>query len=76
MRFVLVTWPWRLPEEWPEACGSLTVIGAGIMHGFGTDPIRNQTIWLMESRNQVNLFAYRGRIMSLPPNYRIKVDPE
>ena len=19
MRFVLITWPWRLPEEWPEA---------------------------------------------------------
>ena len=60
--FVLVTWPWRLPEEWPEACGSLTVVGAGTKHGFGTDPIRNPTIWLAESRNQVNLFAYRGRI--------------
>ena len=23
-------------------------------HGFGTDPIRNPTIWLVESRNQVN----------------------
>ena len=52
--FVLVTWPWRLPEEWPVACGSLTVVGAGTMHGFGTDPIRNPTIWLVESRNQVN----------------------
>ena len=52
--FVLVTWPWRLPEEWPEACSSLTVVGAGTMHGFGTDPIRNPTIWLVESQNQVN----------------------
>ena len=41
------------PEEWPEACGSLTVVGAGTKHGFGTDPIRNPTIWLVESRNQV-----------------------
>ena len=32
--FVLVTWPWRLPEEWPEACSNLTVVGAGTMHGF------------------------------------------
>ena len=32
------------------------------MHGFGTDPIRNPTIWLVESRNQVNLFSYRGRM--------------
>ena len=60
--FVLVTWPWRLPEEWPEARGSLTVVGAGTKHGFGTDPTRNPTIWLVESRNQVNLFAYRGRM--------------
>ena len=44
----------RLPEEWPEAYGSLAVVGAGTMHGFGTYPIRNPTIWLMESRNQVN----------------------
>ena len=35
--FILVTWPWWLPEEWPEACGSLTVVGAGTKHGFGTD---------------------------------------
>ena len=52
--FVLVTWPWRLPDEWLEACGSLTVVGAGTKHGFGTDQIRNPTIWLAESRNQVN----------------------
>ena len=52
--FVLVTWPWRLPEEWPEACGSLTVVGAGTKHGFGTDLIRNPTIWLVENQNQVN----------------------
>ena len=32
--FVLVTWPWRLREKLPEACGSLTVVGAGTMHGF------------------------------------------
>ena len=44
----------QLPEEWPEACGSLAVVGAAIKHGFGTDPIRNPTIWLAESRNQVN----------------------
>ena len=50
--FVLVTWPWQLPEEWPEACSSLTVVGAGTMHGFGTNPIRNPTIWLAESWNQ------------------------
>ena len=35
-------------------CGSLTVVGAGTKHGFGIDPIRNPTIWLVESRNQVN----------------------
>ena len=29
--FVLVMWPWRLPEEWPEICGSLTVVGAETM---------------------------------------------
>ena len=58
-------WPWQLPEEWPEACGSLTVVGAATKHGFGTDPIRNPTIWLAESRNQVNYFAYRGRIKVL-----------
>ena len=52
--FVLVTWPWWLPEEWPKACGSLNVVGAGTMHGFGTEPIRNPTIWLVESRKQVN----------------------
>ena len=52
--FVLVTWPWWLPAEWPEVCGSLTVVGAGTMHGFGTEPIRNPTIWLAESQNQVN----------------------
>ena len=63
--FVLVTCPRRLPEEWPEACGSLTAVGAGTKHGFGTDPIRNPTIWLVESRNQVNLFAYRGKIPNL-----------
>ena len=60
--FVLVTWPWRLLEEWSEACGSLTVVGAGTMHGFGTDPIRNPTIWLVGSRIQVNWFAYHGRM--------------
>ena len=52
--FGLVTWPWRLPEEWPEACGSLTMVGAGTMHGFGTDPIRNLIIWCAESQDQVN----------------------
>ena len=62
--YILVTWPWRLTEEWPEACGSLTVVGAGTKHGFGTDPIRNPTIWLVESRNQVNWFAYRGRMLN------------
>ena len=49
--FVLITWPWRLPEEWHDASGNLTMIGAGTMHGFGTGPIRNPTIWLVESRN-------------------------
>ena len=39
-------------EEWPEACCSLNVVSARIMHGFGTDPIRNPTIWLLESWNQ------------------------
>ena len=29
-------------------------VGAGTMHGFDTDTIRNSTIWLVESRNQVN----------------------
>ena len=29
-------------------------VGAGTKHGFGTDPIRNPTLWLVESRNQVN----------------------
>ena len=59
---VLFTWPWRLPEEWPEACGSLAVVGAGIMHDFGSDPIRNPTIWLVGSRNQVNWFSCRGNM--------------
>ena len=54
MRFCLVTWPWRLPEEWPEACGSWTVVDAGTMHGFGTDLIRNPTIWLVDNLDQVN----------------------
>ena len=52
--FGLVMWPWRLLEKWLEACNSLTVVGAGTMHGFGTGPIRNPTIWLVESRNQIN----------------------
>ena len=42
--------------------GSLSVVGTGIMHCLGTDPIRNPTIWLAESRNQVSQFAYRGRM--------------
>ena len=50
--FALVRWPWRLLEEWPEACSNLTVVGAGAMHGFGTDPIRKPTFWLAESWNQ------------------------
>ena len=37
-------------------------VGARTMHGFGTDLVRNLAIWLMESRDWVNLFAYRGRI--------------
>ena len=31
-----------------------TVVGAGTKHGLGADPIRNPTIWLVESQNQVN----------------------
>ena len=54
MCFVLVTWSLQLPEELPEECGSLTVVGAGTKQGFGIDLIRNPTIWLAESRNQVN----------------------
>ena len=49
MRFwfghMTLTVAWRMTE----ACGSLTVVGAGIMHSFGTDPIRNPTISLVES---------------------------
>ena len=26
-------------------------VGAGTMHGFGTDLVRNPTIWLVESRD-------------------------
>ena len=48
---VLVAWSWRLLEEWLEACGSLTMVGAGFMHGFGTEPIRNLTNWLVEGWN-------------------------
>ena len=33
---------------------SLTLVGAGTNRGFGTDPIRNPTIWLVGSRDQVN----------------------
>ena len=29
-------------------------VGARIMHGFGTDLIRNAAFWLVESRNQIN----------------------
>ena len=43
--FVLVTWPRRLQEEWPGACSRLTVVGAGTMHGFVTDPIRKCDWW-------------------------------
>ena len=54
--FVLATWPWRLPGEWPEACGSLTVVGAGTMHGFGTDPIRiRQFDWWRAGIRSTNL---------------------
>ena len=54
MRFYFGHVALTVTEEWPEACGSLTVVGAGTKHSFGTDPIRNPTIWLAESRNQVN----------------------
>ena len=37
---------------------------ARTMHGFGTDLVRNPAIWLMESRDYVNQFAYCGRIQS------------
>ena len=37
-----------------EAFGSLTMVGVGTMHGFGTAPIRNLTICLAESQNRVN----------------------
>ena len=40
--FVLVAWPLRLPEEWPEACGSLTVVGARTMHGLALSQLRIQ----------------------------------
>ena len=29
-------------------------VGAGTMHGFGTDLVRNPTIWLVENLNRVN----------------------
>ena len=31
------------------------------MHGIGTELIRHPSIWLVESRNYVNSFPYRGR---------------
>ena len=54
MHFLLVMWSRQLPDEWPEACISLIVVGAGIMHDFGDDPIKNQAIWLVKSQNQGN----------------------
>ena len=37
-------------------------VGARIIHGLGIDLVRNPAIWLVESRDLVNLFAYRGRM--------------
>ena len=37
-----------------DAYKNLTVVGAGIMHGFGTDLIENLAISLGENHNQVN----------------------
>ena len=44
-------------------------VGARTMHGFGTDLVRNPAIWLVESRVYVNLFAYRGRMHIILPNF-------
>ena len=41
--YVFVTRPWLLLEEWAEACGSLIMVHAETMHGFGTDPITDIT---------------------------------
>ena len=49
-------------EKWPEACVSLTGVGAGTMHVSCIDPIKNPTIWFAESRNQVSKYAYRVEI--------------
>ena len=43
--FVLVTWPWQLPEEWPEACSSLTVVGAGTVLALTQLGIRQSDRW-------------------------------
>ena len=43
---------WSYDRYWK--IDHLTEVGAGTMHGFGTDPIRNLAIWLVENQNQVN----------------------
>ena len=45
-------WSSGWKNDWKR--GSFTMVGSGIIHGFGTDPIKNPTIWLVEGQNQVN----------------------
>ena len=60
--------PWN---KWPRAMCTARIMALIMlqrrgsmrtMHGFGTELIRSPAIWLVESRNYVNWFAYRVRI--------------
>ena len=54
--FVLVTWPWRLPEEWSETCGSLTVVSAGTMHILALTQLEiQQSDWWRAGIRSINL---------------------
>ena len=78
--FVLVTWPWRLPEEWPEACGSWTVVGAGTMHVLALTQLGIwQSDWWRAGITSTNLhivvefwITHRDFVGELAENYLIK----
>ena len=64
--FVLVTWPWQLPEEWPEACSSLTVVGAGTMHGLALTQLGiRQSDWRRAGIRTANLHIVVEYFISL-----------
>ena len=54
--FVLVTQPWWLPEEWPEACSSLLVVGAGLCTVLALTQLGiRQTDWWRAGIRSTNL---------------------